>query len=69
MKLLGDIKPERYMIINQNQDELRANGGFPGSILSFELYKGRVQKFEKHDVYDYDWKLYPYKELPPSGLE
>ncbi|HBB26971.1 TPA: hypothetical protein DCZ36_00555, partial [Candidatus Gracilibacteria bacterium] len=28
-----------------------------------------IQKFEKHDVYDYDWKLYPYKEQPPSGLE
>jgi len=69
MTLLGDTKPEQYMIINQNQDELRANGGFPGSILSFELYKGRVQNFEKHDVYDYDWKLYPYKETPPSGLE
>lgn len=69
MQLLGDTKPERYMILNQNQDELRANGGFPGSILSFELYKGRVQKFEKHDVYDYDWKIYPYKETPPSGLE
>lgn len=39
MKMLGDTKPEQYMIINQNQDELRANGGFPGSILSFELYK------------------------------
>ncbi|MDD2916990.1 MAG: DUF4012 domain-containing protein [Candidatus Gracilibacteria bacterium] len=69
MRMLGDTKPEQYMIINQNQDELRANGGFPGSILAFELYKGRVQKFEKHDVYDYDWKLYPYKETPPSGLE
>lgn len=69
MRMLGDTKPERYMILNQNQDELRANGGFPGSILSFELYKGRVQKFEKRDVYDYDWKLYPYKETPPSGLE
>lgn len=69
MKMLGDTKPERYMILNQNQDELRANGGFPGSILTFELYKGQVQKFEKRDVYDYDWKLYPYKETPPSGLE
>lgn len=69
MRMLGDTKPEQYMIINQNQDELRANGGFPGSILSFELYKGRIQKFQKHDVYDYDWKLYPYKETPPSGLE
>lgn len=69
IQMLGDTKPEQYMILNQNQDELRANGGFPGSILSFELYKGRIQKFEKHDVYDYDWKLYPYKETPPSGLE
>lgn len=69
IRMLGDTKPEQYMIINQNQDELRANGGFPGSILSFELYKGQIQKFEKHDVYDYDWKLYPYKEQPPSGLE
>ena len=27
-----------------------------------------MQKYDKKDVYFYDWHLYPYKELPPEGL-
>ncbi len=27
--LLGDKTPKHYLILNQNRDELRANGGFP----------------------------------------
>ena len=39
MTMLGDTKPQKYLILNQNRDELRANGGFPGSALFIELYK------------------------------
>lgn len=39
LTMFGDNLPERYIIFNQNQDELRANGGFPGSVITFTLYK------------------------------
>lgn len=68
MTMLGDTKPQRYLILNQNRDELRANGGFPGSAIFVELYKGKIEKFEKRDIYDYDWKVYPYSERPPGRL-
>jgi len=28
-KMLGHEEPQRYMVFNQNRDEIRANGGFP----------------------------------------
>lgn len=68
LTVLGDGNPERYIIFNQNQDELRTNGGFPGSVITFTLYKGNILDLRKDDVYYYDWNLYPYKEVPPPGL-
>jgi hypothetical protein len=68
LALLWHDEPERYVIFNQNRDEIRANGGFPGSILSLTLYKGNILDYRKDDVYYYDWNLYPYKEIPPPGI-
>ena len=58
----------KYLILNQNRDEIRANGGFPGSILSFTTSYGNILDFRTDDVYYYDWNLYPAKEIPPPGL-
>ncbi len=66
--MLGHINPQRYIVFNQNRDEIRANGGFPGSILSFTLYKWNILDYHADDVYYYDWNLYPYKEIPPPGI-
>ena len=68
LALLGADTPERYIVFNQNRDEISANGGFPGSIITFTLYKGNIEDFRTYDVYYYDWNLYPYKEPPPPGL-
>ena len=68
LMMLGHDEPERYLILNQNRDELRANGGFPGSVITFTLYKGNILDYRSDDVYYYDWNLYPYKEVPPPGL-
>ncbi len=68
LKMLGHDEPVRYMIFNQNRDEIRANGGFPGSIIALTLYKGNILDMRKDDIYYYDWNLYPYKEPPPPGL-
>ncbi len=66
--MLGHDEPERYLVLNQNRDELRANGGFPGSVITFTFYKGNILDYRSDDVYYYDWNLYPYKEVPPPGL-
>ncbi|GAB0174501.1 MAG: hypothetical protein HHAS10_03800 [Candidatus Altimarinota bacterium] len=66
--LLGANSPERYIIFNQNRDEIRANGGFPGSVITFTMFKGNISDYRTDDVYYYDWNLYPFKELPPPGL-
>ena len=66
--LLGANSPERYIIFNQNRDEIRTNGGFPGSIITFTMFKGNISDYRTDDVYYYDWNLYPFKELPPPGL-
>lgn len=67
-EMLGHKSPQRYMIFNQNRDEIRTNGGFPGSIISFTVYKGNILDYRTDDVYYYDWNLYPHKETPPPGI-
>ena len=66
---LGETRPMRYVILNQNRDELHAGGGFPGTVITLDLYQGRPEKYDQKDVYDYDWKVYPYVETPPPGVD
>lgn len=68
LQFLGHEEPIRYLVFNQNRDEIRANGWFPGSVIVFTLYKGNILDLRRDDVYYYDWNLYPYKEQPPPGL-
>jgi hypothetical protein len=65
LEFLGHDEPIRYLLFNQNRDEIRANGGFPGSVIVFTLYKGNILDLRRDDIYYYDWNLYPYKEPPP----
>jgi len=69
LNILGDRKPMNYLILNQNRDELRANGGFPGSAVELTFYKGKLEKYVKKDIYFYDWHLFPYGETPPPGID
>ncbi len=68
LAILGNKKPMNYLILNQNRDELRANGWFPGSAIEITLYKGKLEKYVKKDIYYYDWHLFPYGEIPPPGI-
>lgn len=68
LELLWDKKPTRYLILNQNKDEIRASWWFPWSVITLELYKWAIVKYDKKDIYYYDWHLTPYKETPPEWL-
>jgi hypothetical protein len=39
LKMIGSQSPQRYMLFNQNRDEIRANGGFPGSVITFTMHR------------------------------
>ncbi len=66
--ILWDLKPQKYLVLNQNKDEIRANWWFPWSVITIDLYKWNIVNYDKKDVYYYDWHIYPYKETPPEWL-
>lgn len=39
LEFLGSKEPKNILILNQNQDELRASGGFPGSAGLIRIYE------------------------------
>ena len=68
-EILGtDGKRREYMVLFQNENELRATGGFIGSygILSFE--GGKMLNFEIQDVYEADGQLKGHVE-PPEPIK
>jgi hypothetical protein len=63
-----DGKRREYMVLLQNESELRPNGGFVGSygILSFE--GGKLMSFDIKDVYEADGQLKGHVE-PPEPIK
>ncbi|HEX8923901.1 MAG TPA: DUF4012 domain-containing protein [Patescibacteria group bacterium] len=67
-KLTGaDGTKKDYMVLFQNESELRATGGFIGSygIMSFD--KGKFIDLEVHDIYEADGQLKGHVE-PPAAI-
>lgn len=65
--LLGKTRPTRILVLNQNNDELRAGGGFPGTVFLIELEGGKIKKITFHDIYELDSRITEYIE-PPEGI-
>lgn len=57
LEMLGSRAPHRYMIVFQNNHEIRATGGFMGSYLLVTMKDGNVGKFVFHDIYDADGQV------------
>ncbi len=62
--LLGDKIPHRYLILLQNNHELRATGGFIGSYIILNINDGKISKMESKDVYEADGQLVDFVEAP-----
>lgn len=54
LKLLGDRYPHRYLILLQNNNEIRPTGGFIGSYALIDVNEGYIENLSVHDVYDID---------------
>jgi|GEM_PF-1025502 len=62
--LLGRDGPTRILLLNQNSDELRAGGGFPGTAFIIEFDAGKMTRFQFYDIYALDWHLRGYRPSP-----
>ena len=62
--VLGREEPTRILLLNQNSDELRAGGGFPGTAFIIEFDRGKMTRFQFYDIYALDWNLTGYRPSP-----
>ncbi len=67
-ELLGlDGTRREYLVLLQNESELRPNGGFIGSVGFLSFQGGKLLKFEVKDVYEIDGQLKGHVE-PPTEI-
>ena len=63
-ELLGENGRKTYMVLFQNNMELRPAGGFIGSFALVSFEKGKLTGFDVYDVYDADGQLKGHVEPP-----
>ena len=63
-ELLGLEKPKKYLILFQNNMELRPTGGFIGSFAIVTFDKGRLTEMVVNDVYSADGQLKGHIDPP-----
>ena len=71
LNLLAHKWEKKYLILFQNNDEIRATWGFIWSLATVTLKNWKVTDFIKDDVYAYEWeinKMYTDKKPSPEWL-
>ena len=66
--ILGEGTPQSYLVLLQNNMELRATGGFIGSFAVVNLDGGRLTDINVSDVYSADGQLKGHVE-PPTPIK
>ncbi len=56
-QVLGFDYEKHYLLLFQNNGELRPTGGFIGSVGEVTVKSGKLISFDIHDVYEYDGQL------------
>jgi len=65
--LLAEGEEKRYLVLLQNNAELRPTGGFIGSYALVRIRDGKLQEFTVEDVYEADGQLQGYV-TPPEEI-
>ncbi len=65
---LPQILNKDYVVLLQNNTELRATGGFMGSYARLRFRNGTLQSTKIEDIYEPDGQLYGYVQ-PPAPLD
>lgn len=64
LEILGGSNPRKYLLIFQNNAEMRANGGFIGSFGVLDVYKSRILNMRVDGIYNPAGQLLE-KIIPP----
>lgn len=68
--ILGYPGKSTFLVVLQNQDELRPTGGFIGTYGILETQNGNILRFDTHDVYHLDMPIKDsLKVEPPAPLK
>lgn len=68
-KLLGYPAPQTYLLLLQNNTELRPTGGFIGTFGSLALTNGKITQFQTENVYNLDEPAKAYNtKIPPDPI-
>lgn len=67
--LLGADGARSYLVLNQDPAELRATGGFIGSVGFLNFDKGKMAPFVPVDIYSIDWNSLGQSWLGPPGTK
>lgn len=65
LEILGHNQTKRYLLLFQNNNELRATGGFIGSYGILDLSEGQIKKLDIDGIYNPDGQLLPKISPPP----
>lgn len=68
LSLLWHNKEKLYLIVLQNNDEIRPAGWFMWSMGLASIYKWKIKNIDFKDVYALEWKIKPYRETVPEWL-
>ena len=66
--ILGGNTPRKYLFLFQNNQEMRATGGFIGSYGLLDIFNGKVRKFFVDGIYNIDGQL-ETKIVPPAPIQ
>ena len=67
--LLGVDKERTYLVLLQNDKELRPTGGFITAYTIMKVTKGKISSVVSSDIYALDDRYIPVIEAPPQFLE
>ncbi len=65
LKILGHEQTKRYLLLFENNNEIRATGGFIGSYGLLDLDEGQIKKLEVDGIYNPDGQLLEKIAPPP----
>ena len=73
--MLGKDKPRKYLVLFQNDAELRPTGGFLTGFAVIQVDKGKISVIQSDDIYKLDEKFPkripapdPIKNITPMSL-
>jgi hypothetical protein len=68
-QLLGSSSPQSYLVIQQDPAELRATGGYIGSVGFLDFDRGKMAPYDPKDVLTIDWTASGQEVLGPPGTK